>query len=96
MSHGNQTIKEDDAELLILCELMLPTTYPRNLLSEDPTELSSSEGPQAKGLVNYGSKGSRERPLLPICVQDEPQSHLQNFRSIGPRKKGARNGSSRD
>lgn len=63
MSHGNQTIKEDDAELLILSELLLPKTHLRNIPSEDPTELSSSEGPQASGLVSTYPDGTGARVL---------------------------------
>ena len=63
MSHGNQTIKKGDAELLILSELLLFKTHSRNISFENPTELSSSKGSQASGLVSTDPDGTEARVL---------------------------------
>ena len=71
--HRNQTVREDDAELLILSELLLPKTHPRNIPSEDPTGSSSSEGPQAS-LLNVVCE-----PSSVFLGLERPKSVDSNF-----------------
>ena len=103
MSHGkhcNQVMKQDYAEWLKGSELLLPKNHLKDIPSKNTTELYSSETPSL-WTGQYMSDNMEARVLYNLhfrqtCVQDEPQSHISNLLATGPRKRGARNGLSRD
>ncbi|SLM35273.1 hypothetical protein LPUS_04439 [Lasallia pustulata] len=86
MSHGSESL--------------LPKNHPKDIPSQNTTESYSSETP-SPWTGQYMSDNTEARVLYNLrfrqtCVQDEPQSHISNLQATGPRKRGARNGSSRD